>query len=323
MSRRSAVFDMLVALTAASPASASEGFAIAGPIGGTDVRSAQLPPPGLYGGAIYVHAESRGFYDGNGDSVPALDDLSFSSDIAQTFLVYVPDLQLLGGSFGIAGLASVGVNCGHVFEAEPDRCIAGIGDIYVEVDWSRYFGHLRPSEHADGLPIAEGLTVALGFGVLFPNGRYDASEATTKALRIGNNIWDFAPTVAATYTTEPILAEGTEFSTRLYWNNYLENPDTRYSSGSLVNIDFAVTEHIGRFQAGLGGTYTFQVEDDEQFGLPVAPDGRRVNALLLGPVVAVDLPELDSSLKLKVLASAISENATRQYGVVFGWVRNF
>jgi hypothetical protein len=313
----------LAVVCASTVSSAEEGFALAGPIGGTDMRSAQLPPPGLYGGAIYVHAESRGFYDGDGNSVPALRDLEFSSDIAQAFLVYVPDVQVLGGSVGIAGLTSIGVNCGRVFEVEPERCIAGFGDIYVEMDWSRHFGHLRPSRDADAYPIPEGLTVALGFGVLFPSGRYDASEATTKALRIGNNLWDFAPTIAATYTTEPILAEGTEFSARLYWNNYLKNPDTDYASGSLIDIDFAITERIGRFQAGLAGIYDIQVEDDEQFGRPVATDGRRVQALLLGPVVAVDFPEYGSSIRVKALASVLSENATRQYGVVFGWVRQF
>lgn len=308
---------------AASPTSASEGFALAGPIGGTDVRSAQLPPPGLYGGAIYVHAESRGFYDGDGNSVPAFDDLKFSSDIAQGFVLYVPDIRVLGGSIGFAGLASVGVNCGHLFETEPDRCIAGFGDIYIEADWSRHFGTLRPSEYDGGLPVAGGLTLALGFGVLFPSGRYDASEATTKALRIGNNVWDFAPTIAATYVTDPVLADGTEVSARLYWNNYLENPDTHYSSGSLINLDFALTEHIGRFQPGIAGTFTLQLEDDEQFGLPIPPDGRRANTLLLGPVLAVDLPELDSFLKLKVLTSVLSENAPRQVGVIFGWLRRF
>lgn len=312
-----------VVLSAASASSAAEGFALAGPVGGTDVRSAQLPPPGLYAGGIYVHAESRGFYDGQGHSVPAFDDLKFSSNIGQGFLIYVPEVQVLGGSVGFAGLASVGANCGRVFQSEPNRCIVGFGDLYLEADWSRHFGVLRPSEYDGGLPIADGLTLALGFGVLFPTGRYDASEATAKALRIGNNVWDFAPTIAATHVTGPILADGTEVSARLYWNNYLENPDTHYSSGSLINLDFALTEHIGRFQPGIAGTFTLQLEDDEQFGVLIPPDGRRANTLLLGPVLAVDLPELDSFLKVKVLTSVLSENAPRQVGVIFGWVRKF
>jgi hypothetical protein len=48
-----------------------------------------------------------------------------------------------------------------------------------------------------------------------------------------------------------------------------------------------------------------------------------VNDLLLGPVVAVDLPELESSIRLKVLASVINENATQQVGGVLGWVKKF
>ena len=41
-------------------------------IGGTDIRSAQLPPPGTYGGDILFWANAFDFVDGNGDTVPAL-----------------------------------------------------------------------------------------------------------------------------------------------------------------------------------------------------------------------------------------------------------
>ena len=47
---------------ASAPALAAEGFAIAGPVGGTDIRSAMLPPPGFYGGLILVHSEAREFF---------------------------------------------------------------------------------------------------------------------------------------------------------------------------------------------------------------------------------------------------------------------
>ena len=105
---------------------------------------------------------------------------------------------------------------------------------------------MRPSRYSDAPPVAEGLTIAAGFGTLVPTGRYDADDAATRALTIGNNIWDFAPSVAVTYMTPPILADGTEISAKLYWNNYLTNPDTDYSTGALINIDFAISERIFR-----------------------------------------------------------------------------
>jgi len=270
-----------------------------------------------------VHSRAKNFFDGNGNQVPGLDGVRFTNYAAGPFLVYVPDYQLLGGSIGIGGILPVSMICGRVFTAEPEDCTTGLGDAYVEVDWSRFFGTVRPSQYPDAFPIAEGLTISLGFGVLIPNGRYDAELATTRGLRNGNNIWDFAPTVAFTYVTEPFLADGTEVSAKLYWNNYLDNPATHYSTGSLVNTDFAISERIGRFQIGLAGTYGTQVEDDEQFGVPLEPGGRRAEGLSLGGVLAYDMPEFGASIKVKGLVTVITHNTTESYGIALGWVRQF
>ena len=217
-----------------------------------------------------------------------------------------------------------GTQCGRLFEVTPKRCIAGVGDPYVEVNWSRYFGTPRQSAYPGAYPILEGLAVSLGFGVVLPMGKYNVVDATTQGLTIGNNIWDFAPIVGFIYTTRPILAEGTEVTARLFWNNYLTNPATQYTTGALLNLDFAVTEHIGRFQLGVAGFYATQVADDRQFGVPLLPDGRRTRVLELAGVVAYDLPEYASSIKVKALHSVISENNVgSSWGVVAGWFRKF
>jgi hypothetical protein len=315
---------LLAALAAAcahSPLSALEGSSTAGPIGGTDIRTAQLPPPGLYGGAIALYAEAYGFYDGAGNLVPALSALDLARTRVGPFLFYVPDIQVFGGSIGIGGIIPLGVECGRLFDTTPRRCISGVGDPYVEIGWSRFFGAVRPSRYANAYPIAEGLTVALGFGVVIPIGRYNAVDATTQGLVIGNNVWDFAPTFAFTYMTKPILAEGTEFSARLYWNNYLKNPDTQYSTGSVLNIDFAVSERIGRFQVGIAGYYAFQIADDKQFGIPIVPDGRRGEALTLGGVLAYDMPEYGAFLKIKVLKTFVTHNSVKSPGFAVTFVK--
>jgi hypothetical protein len=99
-------------------------------------------------------------------------------------------------------------------------------------------------------------------------GKIRRPSAPDSGLSVGNNIWDVAPTVAFTYTTPPILAEGTELSAKFYWNNYLTNPATQYQTGTLLNVDFALTERIGRYQLGLAGLYAVQVEDDKINGVP-------------------------------------------------------
>lgn len=126
-----------------------------------------------------------------------------------------------------------------------------------------------------------------------------------------------------TYTTRPILAEGTEFSAKFYYNTYLENPHTHHHTGDLINIDFAVSEHIGRFQVGLAGFFATQIEDDELFGVPIPPDGLQAEGLPIGPVIAYDIPEHAMSMKLKALTSLYAINTVTSWNVVFGIFKKF
>ena len=318
-----AAFAVAAFCAASAPSWAIEGSSAAGPIGGTDMRSSLPLPSGLYGGGVVLAAFAHQFNDGNGDLIPALSGLDLSRGRVGPFLIYVPDVKLFGGTIELGGTVPAGTECGHLFEATPKRCINGVGDPYVEVGWARYFGTPRPSAYSGAYPILEGLAISLGFGIVVPVGKYNAFDATTQGLTIGNNIWDFAPIVGFTYTTRPILAEGTEVTARLFWNNYLTNPATQYSTGTLLNVDFAVTEHIGRVQFGLAGFYTAQVADDKQFGIPLLPDGRRTRVLDLGGVLAYDLPEYASSMKIKWLRTVISENNVNAWGVAAAWIRKF
>jgi hypothetical protein len=300
---------------------ATEGNSVAGPIGGTDMRSAMLPPPGLWGGTIYVYAAAYGFTDGNGNDVPALDGLDLASNLTGGFLVYVPPVQIFGGTVGFAGVLPGGESGGRLFTGAPKHRIFGLGDAYVEADWSRFFGSIRPSQYPGAFPIAEGLVVELGAGMIIPTGKYDAQQARTEGLLIGNNTWAFAPLVAFTYTTPPILAEGTEFSAKIYWNNYLTNSQTNYKAGSLIDIDFAITEHIGRFQVGLAGVYFSQIEDDTLNGVAILPDGRRATLFSVGGIAAYDMPEMGASMKIKALGNVLQENFVHSYGLAFTFVK--
>ena len=213
--------------------------------------------------------------------------------------------------------------CGHLFIGELRNCTTGVGDPYAEIDWSHSFGKLRPSKFPGAYPILQGLTILVGFGIVFPGVAYDASTPLQQALSISNNIWDFAPTAGFTYTTPPIIADGTEISVRFFWNNYIENRDTHYQTGDLLDLEFAVSERIGRFQVGLTGFYAFQVEDDELFGVPIPPDGRRTTNAQLGPIVNFDIPANSSSVKVKALTTVLTENTVRSWAVIFGWVKKF
>lgn len=70
----------------ANPAIAVEGPTVAGPIGGTDMRSAVLPPPGLYGGTFGLGAQAYDFVDAHGDTIPALRTAKLHKEILGPFL---------------------------------------------------------------------------------------------------------------------------------------------------------------------------------------------------------------------------------------------
>ena len=292
----------------ALPGWAAEGSTVAGPIGGTDIRSAFLPSPGLYGAIISTRASAYQLRDGSGRPRAGLDAVEINSISAGTVLLYVPDVKVFGGSIGFLGVAGVGSLCGQITSANPSRCRTGFGDVYVETSWSRFFGFTRPSREKGALPIREGLAVATGLGAVLPFGLYDARIQASNGVTVGSNTLDVAPSISFTYTTPPLIAEGTEFSSKIYLNNYARNPATDYVSGRNVNIDFAISEHIGRWQVGVTGYYLRQLNDDTRGGVRVAPDGQRSEVLSLGGVINYDIPEAKAAIKFKARSSVFAYN---------------
>lgn len=303
------------------PCWAAEGSTVAGPIGGTDIRSAFLPPPGLYGAVISVGASAYQLRDGSGHPRAGLDAVNINAISAGSLLLYVPDLKLFGGSIGFLGVAGVGSLCGQIVSANPSRCKSGVGDPYVEMSWSRSFGVTRHSRDKNAFPIREGLTAAAGLGAVLPFGVYDSRVQASNGITVGNNTWDVAPWVAFTYTTPPLIAEGTEFSSKIYVNNYATNPSTDYKAGTLVNIDFAISEHIGRWQIGAAGYYLRQIADDRRSGVVVPPDGRRAEVLSLGGVVNYDIAEAGASIKFKVRSSVFAYNSAMVTTFILGFAK--
>jgi hypothetical protein len=309
-------------LCAAPTASAVEGTTAAGPVGGSDVRVALLPPPGLYGGVSFFGGNAPRLVDGNGRDFPGLSP-HFTIKAAAPFGLYVPNIQVLGGSIGVFGVLPYGAECGRFLASQPWACAWGAADPYVEIGWFRYFGTPRPSRVAGSFPILEGLAISAGIGAVFPVGQYNVRQVTQQGIGMGNNIFDIAPSLAITYTTPPLLAEATELSAKLYWNKYRINSATQYQTADLINLDFAVTERYGRFQLGVTGTYAFQFEGDKQFGVTVPPDGHRSEVLLLGGIFVMDMPEYAMSMKIKAVTSIIAANAVRSQDLTIGFIKKW
>jgi Putative MetA-pathway of phenol degradation len=316
------LFGLCAGFSVAS-AWAVEGAVAAGPIGGSDIRSAILPPPGLYGGAVALYNNVTGYNDGTGHPAPALNAVGINNYAGGAFFLYVPDVKLFDGRIGLAGFESAEKGCGQLVSVIPKRCITGFGDPYFELSWSRSFGALRPPTTAGAFPIVQGLVVDAGIGAVLPIGNYNQQTQAQNAVSAGNSTLDIAPSVAVTYTTPPLIADGTEFSAKLYWDNYATNPVTQYHASSLFDVDFAVTEHIGRFQLGPAGFYIFQTGEDRQYGAIIPPDGRRLEYMAMGGVINYDMAEYNAVIRFKANTTVVAQNGVVAKLFVLSFAKKF
>lgn len=321
MSRNYVLCAAVLALQtlSANYVNAAENIKPAGPIGGTDIRQALLPPPGVYGVGVGV---GLGFPEYWGEDEDL--DTKGGSRIFGAGVAVVYDAEVFGGTMASTAFASYERTC-FGFEGGKKNCSEGQGDMYSDVlMWSRNFplGYTR-SQTAPWIPY--GLNVLVGLGVTLPTGKYDSSEP----VNVGSNVYDFAPNMALTYIVPSIFGDqfgdATEFSARVFYNKYTENHDTDYQTGDLVSMDFAVSQQFGQWQVGLAGTGFVQIEDDDINGFTPPNNGNRGKSLSLGPVVSYDfmVDNTPWNFKLKGLAPVDGENTVSAKGFVLSLGRKF
>ena len=176
-----------------APGWAAEGSTVAGPIGGTDIRSAFHAAPGLYGALITGASNVYQLRDGAGVPRAGLDAVRIDAAVAGLALVYVPDVKLFDGSISFLAVSGGGTVCGQIVSANPRRCKTGLGDFYTEASWSRFFGFTRPSQEKGAAPIRQGLAISAGLGVMWPIGLYDSRVQASNGVTVGSNTRDVAP----------------------------------------------------------------------------------------------------------------------------------
>ncbi|MFL9889211.1 transporter [Paraburkholderia agricolaris] len=278
--------------------SASEGTNYGGPTGGTDIGAAYLPPvSGFYGGIVGFYGTGDKYYDNSGHVDPNIQG-KLTASAAAVGLLYVYPFKLLGGTLGttVQGVGEVG---SLKLNGESIN-FKGFADVYSDIlMWSKYLGDDSESR------LPHGLTVKLAYSMIFPVGKYNTTDLTTT----GRNVYYFVPNIAFTYLTQPnFIGDGLEMSAHFFFNVSSKNSGTNYKSGSVGSVNFALSERIGRWQAGLAGNYATQFSDDYQDGTIVQPAGRRYGSLTLGPVVSLDIPAWKSNLKFKAEIPVYTRN---------------
>ncbi|WP_126243046.1 SphA family protein [Burkholderia gladioli] len=300
---------------------AVESFKPIGPIGGTDIRQAYLPPPGLYGIGVGVGLTLPKYW-GDNDTF----DSRGTPVIGGGGLLYVYDADFLGGKIASTVFESYADQNFGIKGAPRSRSV-GFGDVYSDIFmWSRFFPSVAYArEPKSGYLMPYGLQVMLGLGMNFPTGKYHALDS----VNVGSNIYTFSPNAALTYTRPSIFYDApghaTEFSARFFFNIYTKNHATGYLSGPTLSADFAITERVEQWQFGVAGTTYTQVADDTIGGNLHPNNGNRASFLSLGPLISYDFVAAGRywNLTAKGLLALAGRNTVASSGVVVRLVTNF
>ncbi|WP_202743800.1 transporter [Acinetobacter calcoaceticus] len=256
---------------------AAETIALAGPIGGTDIGSAFLPPSGNYIAGIGAAIKNQKWYDNDGKQ----SDVKGAVYIGGVGLLHVYKTQLYGGSLASSVFLGYQELC---FGFDTKECVSGFRDVYSDlITWSKFY----PTKEKDPSHIPYGLAITTGLGVNFPLGAYKEGNS----LNVGSNFYTISPNIGITYTFESFLpsvfGEATELSSRLAYNYYTKNEATDYVTGPVLNMDYAITQRKEKWQYGITGTTYKQLRDDKVQGHYIKDT--EAKTLTMGPLVAYNL----------------------------------
>ena len=293
-------------------ANAAEGICPSGPLGGTDISQAILPPPGLYASIIAGGIDLPQWHMNDGTRVDSSGTVLYTG----IGMMYAYETPVLGGQ--VASTLFAGVQDQDFgIDGYGKNQSSGLIDMYSDLFlWSRFMPSQAFLKQPKGSVIPYGTGVLLGLGVTVPTGEYDASAP----LNVGSNFFTLSPSAAITYTVPSLLGsflgEATQFSSRIFYNYYTENNDTDYKSGATVSADFSITQIKGLWQYGIAGFAFSQVEDDEIRGVT---GGTRSSAFNIGPVIARNfmVGQRFFSGKLKLMTTLDGRNITKSHGFTF------
>ena len=251
-------------------ASATENGTTAFPNGGEDFLVAAMPPPGWYG-ILYLNRYSADdVMDDSGRTSAAGFDLKVNAVTPR--LDWVKPVSVLGSDRWGTMLVMPWLDLDLRVEPVPGM-------------------DLRGSEHGFGdLTIGNGLHWTLGkfemvnaVDVVVPIGAYDSASLVNP----GRNQWVIRLNHMGTW----FPSSRWDLSYRLHWDYNFRNEDTDYLSGQTVYLNWAVGwKPAPTTTIGVVGFFLRQITDDQVGSQPVAPDGNRLGASGIGPVLKYAAP---------------------------------
>lgn len=284
------------ALACAGPVLAAEGSTYGGPIGGADIRSAYLPSaPGFYLTLADIPGYSNQLNGPDSRPSPAVYQANITYNVNAAILAYVYAWKPFGGTLATT-VQETNYDYAHWTQNGKTQNVPGWGDPFVDLlRWSYYFGDAT-AQGPNARKLPYGLTVQLNYSMIIPIGSYSPDKFFT----VGHNDYFIVPNVAASYLTQPnFLGDGLELSGRLFYNRALTNSYTHYTQGDIIDLDYGVSERVGKWQFGIAGNVASQINSDAVNGQYVLPSGRYFALAKAGPVVAYDT-DWGGTLKAKI-----------------------
>jgi hypothetical protein len=291
--RGAAVAAALIGLVSAHPAQAIEGGQSYYLKGYRDFMAGALPGPG-----VQVRSDTV-TYSGSERSITRAGRLGveqrFSAEVIGATVV--TPYQILGGYYAFAARVA-----GSKVDAER-TLTTPLGSNFREGSFSGFndpiISPLIVGWHAGNLHwnFATAVWVPVG------------SYTTTRLVNTGKNYWAWSPQLAATYF-DPTT--GFDISAAaIYVFNY-ENPETRYKSGDVFHLDFAVGRYIlPNVTVGAVGYMMQQMSSDAGAGNLLGE--RRAHVFGLGPGLkfVTQVGETPVSLVGKYYREFSAENTTQ------------
>jgi hypothetical protein len=256
-----------------SPVHAVENVTPYLPGNSVGVPAGASPPPGVYG-VNSIDFLNGPLVDNNGNNLPGF---KVDSAIDTPVLIWVPNFKVLGATYNVAFLQPFSIQALDIANSTTTQY--GIFNTIIvpaNLSWM----------------VAPGLFVSTGLGIYIPDGTYSSVNVYSSVghhflgkenspASIANNTWDFEPDVAISY-----LADGWNLTGKVLIDVQTKNTDTNYQSGSVFFFEWTAAHKFGKWEAGIGGDFAQQIDNDTGFG--AASNGHQYSLIQLGPTASYD-----------------------------------
>lgn len=270
------------------------------PPGIEGIKGASLPPPG-----IYLRDYNVAYYADKLNTIQGKDtglDVSAFTYANVPRLVWITDLQVLGGNIGVDALLPLQYTDADIHAGRLsilDSSTFGIGDFFAEATWST---HLKKFDFS------------LGAGIWAPTGE----SAPPPTTRVGSGYWTGMFTAGATWYPDTEKKWALSALNRYEINT--ENRDTDTTPGQAYTLEWGLSRALSpTVDVGAIGYYQQQVTTDSGR----YKNGERDRVAGVGPEVSVFYPKYTLGWSLRYAYEFMAEGRFQGHTVALTLTKKF